>query len=77
MSRGNLFTWGRAPHDPWIPQISCQACGMSWPMKTEIHHDCTEGGSWSCPDCDYTTLFPDGGEKPCGGIGVEEWGERA
>ena len=63
----------RAPiDDGWVPRISCQACGMSWPMKEAIEHDCTD--SWSCPDCDYETVHPTGRELPCHARG--SWDHR-
>jgi len=48
--------------DVWI---RCQACGESWPMEEEIQHDCTD--QYSCPDCEYVTVYPDGTELRCGG----------
>lgn len=55
----------RKEHDPFVPRISCQACGESWPLKETITHDCTD--SYSCPDCDYETVHPTGDEIRCGG----------
>jgi len=51
--------------DVWIPMISCQKCGQAWHMKEEIQHDCSD--QYECPDCDYTTVYPDGTEIRCGG----------
>lgn len=51
--------------DEWVPRISCQACGDSWPLKATIQHDCTN--HYSCPDCDYETVHPNGKEIRCGG----------